>query len=499
MPSTQNGRAPGRAPRRVLSAGVVLALLLGLFTVAAATPASAATRPSAPAKAWVRTNSYGKFELAWKAGAHATKYKVIVATDKSMDKVVFTKLTRKRAAWVYGTRIKEGNRYYYRVRSYNGTKAGGQTEVRSMRPLVKPVKKPEGLVVKHVDTSSVFVDWSAAELATGYTVKLRGTKYGTPFWSRRTTGTSMTVPSDRRVFFVTVTAYRFRRTFRDSETVVAATSQPVPAGSRAFTADVGSYNVMQYNLHTTDHPWRGRRQAAADLIRDLDVVGVHEATWGAVLPAMGGMSGNDAKRPVTQLAHLALLKVAMRPDGSGYPCGTHSVHVLYRASMFTLTSCGEAGLDSDHRYVTWAVLKHRASGASVFAATTHLADGSTANAERATQTRRALEVIKARNGAGLPMILTGDLNSFHGRAGTTPLSLFMGGGFYAADLVAPSLVNGSYASTHGFKATPRNGYRVDHVLTSKAVRTTRFAVRRTTESTAPSDHHPVAATVDVHS
>lgn len=501
-PQTSPRPASGRTRLRPGRAGLTAATLAvtGLLALAGASPVAAAAKPPAPSKVWVKTNSYGKFELAWsKVVKNVTSYQVTVASDSAMKKVVFrAPFTAKTHKWVVSSSLEEGATYYVQVRSYN-TKAtpGAASKTISLTTKVQPVKTPQNVVVTPVATDSVKVSWTRTGLATGYTVKLRPTKYGTPFWSKRTSSTSMTVTGlTDRAFFVTVTADRLKKTFQDSRTLIAATKQAVPETGVAFSARIGSYNVMQYNRHLGDHPWAGRRQAAANLIKDLDIVGVQEVTWAEAGPALGSI-----KRPVLQLAHLTgSLTLAMNPEDPARPCANHSVHLLVRSSLFDVTSCGQESLGSDNRYVTWADLEHKASGKHVLAVATHLADGKTTAVaeERVTQARTLIEVISGVNVDGLPVILTGDLNSFHGSATTTPPSLLLAAGFYASDLVADRVYDGQYTSSHEFLPSGTNATRIDHIFTSVDITTSWFRVRRTKESTAPSDHHPVAAGVVVY-
>jgi endonuclease/exonuclease/phosphatase family metal-dependent hydrolase len=484
---------------RAIALGTGFTVLLGLAGLAGASPAQAAAKPAASAKVWVKKNSYGKFDLTWKKARKATHYKVIVARDAAMKQVIFTKRTNKLHSWVLDPDVKEGGKYYYRVRSYNGKKAGGVSKVGAVRTKVQPVGRPEHVVVKPAGTSSVTVRWEAAKRATGYTVKLRRTATGTPFWTKRTTARSMTVSGlTKKSFFVTVTADRFKGTHTDSRTVYGATALATPATGRAFTAKVGSYNVMHYTNRSAERPWSSRRAKAASLIDDLDVVGIQESTWGQVVGAMSGLSSTQAKRPIAQLAKLSGLSLAWNPS-TDKPCSLHSVHVLYRSSKFALKSCGEKALSYDNRYMTWTVLEDKGSAhGRVLVVNTHRMNGASANHQRAVEARQIIDQIAKINTTGLPVIVTGDLNSWHGRVSTTPLSLLVSAGYHPADLVSPVLVNGLYGSAHDFKPTLKNSIRIDHIFTSDKVLTSRFELRKTNESTAPSDHHPVAAYVSVY-
>jgi endonuclease/exonuclease/phosphatase family metal-dependent hydrolase len=500
------------APRAVRP--LVLALILGLLgvlDVGGASTAQAVTRPSAPSKVWVRTLGYGKFEAGWTpVSKNVTSYRVFVATDSAMTNVVFISAkTSHPHKWIIDPAIKEGRKYYFRVRAYNSPAYPGKfSPIRSVTTKVYQVYTPQNVKVAKHSPSSVVVSWNATERATGYTVKLRPSKAGTPFWtSQRTSATSLTVTGlTRHTFYVTVTADRLKKTFRDSTAIVAATNQAVPETGVAFTMNVASYNVMGWAHYSDTHPWSSRRQAAADLIDGDDLVGIQEATWGLATTSglssetLPGLSPNDQRQAV-QLAELtSSLTLAMNPNDPGRPCSNSDNHLFYRTSKFDLRSCGIHPFGTDNRSATWAILKENASGRRFLAVNTHLTDGwtSAGDAERTSQAKQAVALIDQLNGERLPVVILGDLNSYYGRVATSPLSLFSGAGYYPSDLVADTLINGQYASTHHFLPTPTHGHRIDHIFTSSAITTNSFTLVKTAEANAPSDHHAVSANVTVY-
>ncbi|NLF05169.1 MAG: hypothetical protein GX593_09260, partial [Actinomycetales bacterium] len=286
------------ARRALVTLSFTLVALLGVGTLSpaqAAVPAAvaptrlaAAKKPPAPRTVKVAKNSYGKFRLKWSKAKRAKGYRVIVARDKKMKKVVLrTKYTTKRSQWVHGKKIKEGVRYYVQVQSHASKRVKGKkSKPKAVRPLTKPVKKPEKLEVRATGLTSVRVTWKPAKYATGYTVKLRATKNGAPFWSKRVVGKSKKALNVKNIntkrygntFFVTVTADRKKRTFRDSETPIASTLAPYTSGRTVASGiKVASYNVQG---HQTKTAWDARGDRIASIIAGRDIVGIQELTYG---------------------------------------------------------------------------------------------------------------------------------------------------------------------------------------------------------------------------
>jgi len=510
LPNSTTPVARGRLRRPLLVVAVALAALLGgglvapAATAAVPTVARTAAKPPAPKTVKVAKNSFGKLQLKWSKSKTAKGYRVIVATDKKMKKVVLrTKYTTKRAQWISGKKIKEGTRYYVQVQSYKSkAKPGKKSKVKAVRPLTKPVKKPLSIAVKGAGLNAVTVTWKPAKDATGYTVKLRATKTGAPFQTKRVTGkskkaltlTGINTAARGHAFFVTVTADRYKRTTRDSDTIIGATSAPYEGGAARVTGvKVGSYNVW---APTSEADWNNRGRQMANLVSDRDIVGIQELTYGR-------QNWNGTPRPIFEFARLSGLNYPY--NSRQEPCSVNSVHILH-SDKFWLQDCGSSELaprssrsattDKKPRYVVWSVLQD-GSGNSVLAVNTHLSNGSKAadNSLRVAQARDLVAVVNRVNTRKLPVILLGDLNSFYGRATQAPMDELHNARYLAADLFAAKVTNGKYASTVDKGKTATNGLRIDHIFTSRNVRIDEFSVRYT--GSPPSDHHPVFATLSL--
>ena len=456
-----------------------------------------AKKALAPKTVKVLQTGYGKFRLKWSKGKRAKGYRVIVARDKQMKQVVHrTPYSVKRTRWVGGGKIEEGARYFFQVRSFakKGT-PGKKSKVKAVRTETRKPKKPMDISVKGRSTTSALVRWKPARQATGYTVKVRPTKYGTPVWQRRVAGadaSSMLVEGIDRLglghtFFVTVTADRLEQKFRDSDTIIGATAAPYTQGKTILSnLKVGSYNVL---TPSSAADWKSRRDGLVKLVKDRDILGVQE------LP-----SRNDWPRDLAQRSGL------LHPADVQRDCGSASVHILF-SSDFTLTECGLEILapgasrakttDKGQRRAVWAVLRHR-SGPSVLVVNTHLSNGRTAADERlrvtqAKDLRRIVEQLNATR--GLPLIVMGDLNSFYGHMEHQPLDVLEDWGLLGTDLFADKVINGQYGSTNTGGTTSTRGFRLDHIFTSRDVHIAEFEVRYKAKS--PSDHHPVVATLNL--
>ncbi|WP_158615087.1 fibronectin type III domain-containing protein [Cellulomonas sp. PhB150] len=454
---------------------------------AVATTRTWKTRPAAPTGVHLTGVGVAKFKVAWSKAKRATLYQVVVYSDKAKKHVVLrTALSSRTGRLVDSSTIKEGARYYYAVRAFNTRSTPGPfSKLYSVKTQAHQVKRATNIVVRPQTTSSLAVSWTKGALATGYTVSVSRTRDGAAFISKRTTGTSTTVTGvPRGVFFVSVTADRLRTTFAPARAVTAAPREPVPAGSHS-SMKVGSYNVLR---DSAERPFYKRVTAMAHLISDLDVVGVQEATYGKVSKYDGT---STQYRPVELLARSSGLRL-----GTG--CSTHSEHVLYDDAKFDLVSCGEFTYTvGDDRYVAWDRLRDT-TGRQVVVVSTHLTNGKTASdaAKRLKQGTQLAAWLKTLG--SVPVVVAGDFNAWYGDGSSTPMEQVLKNVYYPSDLAAPSIVNGQYASFHAWLPTGVRATRIDHILTSSKVVPRSFAVRRTTEKTAPSDHHPIWAVVDVY-
>jgi endonuclease/exonuclease/phosphatase family metal-dependent hydrolase len=263
--------------------------------------------------------------------------------------------------------------------------------------------------------------------------------------------------------------------------------------------------VMSFNLrynNTGDGPnsWPYRKAWVAQLIRfhDADVVGVQEA-----------LSGMLADLD-TLLPEYARIGVG-RTDGK--MAGEYSA-ILYKRDRldvleqqtFWLSPTpevpGSKGWDAAlERIATWGRFRDRATGCVYVHLNTHFDHiGEHARQESARLIRERLATIDA---AGLPLVMTGDLNS---RPTSVAYRIF------TRDTIAnafPPLVDAMKASREGhygppsstvsgFRGIGREGDIIDYVLVSPLVEVQKHGILPDSwDSRFPSDHLPVLSTLAI--
>jgi endonuclease/exonuclease/phosphatase family metal-dependent hydrolase len=277
----------------------------------------------------------------------------------------------------------------------------------------------------------------------------------------------------------------------------------VPMGTVRQT--VVPLRVMSFNLrynNTGDGPnaWPYRKAWVAQLIRfhDADVIGVQEALSGmladldSLLPgyARVGVGRTDGK---TSGEYSAILYKRDRLDVLG-----NETFWLSPTPEVPGSKGWDAALE---RIATWGRFRDRATGCTYIHLNTHFDHrGEQARQESAHLIRERLASIDA---AGLPLVMTGDLNSKPTSVGYRVLT---------RDTIAhafPPLVDGMVASREGhygplsstvssFKGIGREGDIIDYVLVSPGVEVLKHGILPDSwDSRFPSDHLPVLATVAI--
>jgi endonuclease/exonuclease/phosphatase family metal-dependent hydrolase len=293
--------------------------------------------------------------------------------------------------------------------------------------------------------------------------------------------------------------------------LAACASAPTPAPTAAgASAAAGRHavvplRVMSFNLrydNTGDGPnaWPNRKAWVAQLIRfhDADAVGVQEALSGmladldTLLPEYSrvGVGRTDGK---TAGEFSAILYKRDRLDAL-------ENHTFWLSP--TPEVVGSKGWDAAlERIATWGRFRDRATGCTYLHLNTHFDHrGEQARQESARLIRERLATIDA---AGLPLVMTGDLNS-------RPTSV--GHRILTRDTIAngfPPLVDAMQASREGhygpgsstvsgFRGIGRDGDIIDYVLVSPAVEVRKHGILPDSwDNRFPSDHLPVLATLAI--
>jgi len=326
-----------------------------------------------------------------------------------------------------------------------------------------------------------------------------------------------------------------------SKIVHSRTATPADPGAKPL--EVASFNVRNGTLDSGAHSWANRRTAVADAIksRDIDVVGLQEAEYTRIdvdgrsvhqyediLDLLGGsyritsgLSVADGCGDATQSDNSACS--GNTSAAPGYSAG---IRIIYNSATVTLVKRGSVRLtdDSTPRFAVWAIMTQKSTGRSFFFITAHLDDkykddpGLVYFNLRRTQANQVLDAISANN-PGLPVVLTGDMNSHKWRdPANAPYDIYrsaglvdpLGNTYKSRSAVKPTTevrIHTEYDSWNDFQAKPDehgwiNGINVDYIMVSGSVRTLEYEtvvnVNPATGSvigTVPSDHNMLRASV----
>jgi endonuclease/exonuclease/phosphatase family metal-dependent hydrolase len=275
----------------------------------------------------------------------------------------------------------------------------------------------------------------------------------------------------------------------------ATNADGASAGTSATPLRVMSFNLRYNNPADGVNAWPNRRDWVAKLIQfhGADVVGVQEA----LAPMLADLD--------TRLPGFARVGVG-RADGRAK--GEFSA-ILYRTDRLTLLDsstfwlsptpevAGSKGWDAAiERVATWARFRDRLTGCNHLQLNTHFDHmGEQARQESARLIRRRLPALAA----GLPVIMTGDLNADPTSAPYRILTAedVTGAGAPLADGFAVSR-GGHYGPTSSwtaFKAI-EPGRRIDYVLVSAPVSVLSHGILPDSwDGRFPSDHLPVLASL----
>ena len=281
---------------------------------------------------------------------------------------------------------------------------------------------------------------------------------------------------------------------RTSGAPAAAATSDSAAAAAAAELDVMSYNLRLDVASDGPNAWPYRRDWVAALVRfhEADVVGVQEA----LAPMLA-----DLDRRLPGFARVGV----GRADGRE---GGEFSAILYRTDRLALLDQGtfwlsptpevpgSKGWDAAiERVATWARFRDRRTGCAFLHLNTHFDHiGEQARQESARLIRRRLQALAN----GLPVVLTGDLNS---DPASVSYRIFtrdtLGAGALPplADALAASGTGhyGPTSSWTAFKAI-EPGRRIDYVMVSPAVRVRSHGILPDSwDGRFPSDHLPVLA------
>ncbi|WP_354170136.1 fibronectin type III domain-containing protein [Arthrobacter sp. UYEF36] len=319
-----------------------------------------------------------------------------------------------------------------------------------------------------------------------------------------------------------------------------------PALSNPLT--VASYNVMCANCvaesdsNTNALPWSERRSAVVENIKSRmpDIIGVQEASQGWLNEPgqTGGLSQfEDLQQRLNNAGANYAISNNKRNNCIDSTTPTNCVYadqgasqgtrIFYNAATVELVKTGSkalplASVPENPRFFAWAIAKQKSTGKLFFFGDTHL---STSKADgfyelRKQQAETIVSVIKQENSAGLPVLMTGDLNSSKWqKPSNAPYDVFTNFGlvdplgndywedFPSMAATAEKRINAHLDSWNGFATLApgvgdksANGSYIDYILTSK-MRVSQWETVANIDSAGnfagiiPSDHNMLVATV----
>lgn len=544
---------------------LVLALLLGLALLplpgrpSTAAPATTA----APTAVTMTSRTRTALALGWSAVTGAAGYQVRYARSSGMSGSR-TVAADGPSAELTGLGIHR--KYYVQVRALDATgvpsawsaKKSYYTLTRSGFTVLPPV----GLTATPSGSTSLKVSFTARPGAAKYMVA-----YGRTATSRRqdrhtVTGTSLVIPGLEsgtsyylrvRALSSSGKAISYYSDYFTKAPVKATTGAAYQSGVAAASVASESLRVASFNIKCAgcdgagELPWAQRRNPVAATIADQhpDVIGLQEASQAS----MPGTTLNQYDDLVELLGDPYRLTNAYR-----YNCATstssndcspvsrgasQSVRIVYNAETLALLATGSLKLaavsskDND-RFLAWARLRQISTGKVFVFATTHLQPNRGGSSTeyvksyfdlRARQARQIRDELASVAG-GLPVILTGDMNSrwnSPGPGGTEAnpqYEVFTAAGFRdplnggtksdrakgpAASVT--SLVNVEFNSCNTYSATPPTtlprGNNIDYVYLRGGITPTAWETVVDVDGNGvfrgviPSDHNLIRADVEL--
>ncbi|WP_029287177.1 endonuclease/exonuclease/phosphatase family protein [Cellulomonas sp. HZM] len=171
--STHARRRRGRFARLVarVVASIAAVVAMSVCVVLLTTPTPPLPAPSAPGAIAVSHHSFG---LTWTAVPGATSYRVRVATDPAMSRVVWqAPAVSGTLAVVAGPHVYEHTDYYASVQAVAGSNVSTASEAAHVQTGWQSPGPVTGTTTDHVDVTGFTLHWSAAPLADRYLVTVR--------------------------------------------------------------------------------------------------------------------------------------------------------------------------------------------------------------------------------------------------------------------------------------------------------------------------------------
>lgn len=366
--------------RRALTAAVSAALTLTALAGTAGS-ATAATTPQ-PSLTQVTSTNPTSVTASWSPASGASKY-VLKATWAGAKKPVTRSLSAStRRATLTGLSVRAGTPV--KVTVIAQTKRASTTSA-ARSTLLQPAAVQDLKVSK--PTNTLTARWTTARNATGYTVQVSRTNDFTKPTTRKVSKASLALSGLKTPYTYWV------RVRPHNGSVVGSFGSPQRVGPQVAQIRIGTWNLCD---KCGNYDRRSKSAANIMASEKVDVFAVQEA---------GYRSNRDGKATNRNLG--SGRHGMVRAAG-----GDKDRYIFYRSAKYTQTHGGLTHTGYN-RYMAWAVLVDKATGADVFVANIHLTPGrgKKAQAQRAVGMKNTVRKIRALNKEGRPVILVGDFNT----------------------------------------------------------------------------------------
>ena len=325
---------------------------------------------------------------------------------------------------------------------------------------------------------------------------------------------------------------------------------PLPAAvPRAEAATVASVSqplrVASYNIRCANcggPSWQSRRGAVVATIksRNLDVVGIQEASQGWLKSGGRSVDLSQFEDLRNRLGGSWRLSDASRNNCVTSKTPTHcryrdqgasnGTRILYNADRVTMLDSGSKKLPSlggaNARYTAWAKFRQRSSGKQFLFASAHLEPRKDSGGSRRYANLRSSEMaatvatVKKHNPGKLPAFIVGDFNSSRfAKPSNGPYDVLVKAGYVdplgakarttktAPGATVERRINtwlnsyNDYVRTAKGNKSWKSGSHIDYIFTTR-MRVSEFEVvakldsgKRRFSGTIPSDHNMLRATV----
>lgn len=537
---------------RGISADGLTSLTAYSAAVTASTTAAPAPAYTVPTGLTATVAGSGSISLSWNPVAGAPGYRVQVYSKADMSDSVFKRYTEASGA-VSG--LTPNTAYFARVRVIGpaGENLTAYSPAVTFTTPSDAITTPAGFTGT-TTYRTINLAWNAVSNAPGYRLAIA-------------TKADMSDAEWRRYYGINsaeirglnaLTPYYFQVKVIDEAGTSLSAYTPVlnlttkaeppapPALSNPLT--VASYNVMCANCvvesdtNVNALPWSERRGAVVDNIKSRmpDIIGVQEASQGWLNEPgqTGGLSQfEDLLQRLKNAGAGYALSNSKRNNCVDSTTPTNCVYadqgasqgtrIFYNAATVEIVRSGAkalplAAVPENPRFFAWAVAKQKSTGKLFFFGDTHL---STSKADgfyelRKQQAEAIVGVIKQENPTGLPVLMTGDLNSSKWqKPSNAPYDVFTNFGlvdplgndyweqFPSMAATAEKRINTHLDSWNGFEtlapaadSKSANGSYIDYILTSK-MRVSQWETVANLDSAGnfagiiPSDHNMIVAKV----